>query len=395
MALGGVTKVRVAIRILGLIVGLSLFLTARTQAMAADGFKGITVIELADEQAAHVLKGHGRGGGSHIVTFVSDRGSYAALLGNHQTRECVAWAASGPKTNDSITFGLPPTEQSLKLIHPSICLPFTLSFAGPDRIRLVAENNFAEIGGALGNQAKRLRYDRAQRIIARIPLVSIDWKMAGFSRHTVNDVRVGPLPIKQTPELKLKTLNRSPVGTWKALVTVRDPHDSTKTNQAMGHVIKADGLGWPWDVLYSAETKKHPDKASLTEAFDQAVLERYGKPTTVITGRADYIKEFYWLFDLQGKQPGSLGQDPCSATFEYWKHEESLASFEKDIGPWGCSLLMVVSHNGNGVRPLVSVYSIQAVSGHVVALHHFKRRVDELDAVRKQIEKVQSFKPKL
>ena len=57
--------------------------------------------------------------------------------------------------------------------------------------------------------------------------------------------------------------------------------------------------------------------------------------------------------------------------------------------------MMVVSHNGNGVRPVVSVYSIQAVSGHVVALHHFKRRIEELDAVRRQIEKVQSFKPKL
>jgi hypothetical protein len=363
--------------------------------MAADGFKGITVIELADEQAAHVLKGHGRGGGSHIVTFVSDRGSYAALLGNHQTRECVAWAASGPKTNDFITFGLPPTEQSLKLVNPSICLPFTLSFAGPDLIRLVAENSFAEVGGALSNQAQRIRYDRPQRMIARIPLVSIDWEMPVFSRHKVNDVRVGPLPAKRTQELELKTLNRSPVGTWKALVTVRDPRDSAKTNEAMGHVIKADVFGWQWDVLYSAETKKHPDKVSLTDVFDQAVVGRYGKPTTIIRGRAEYIKEFYWLFDLKGKQPGSVGNDTCSATFEFWKHEESLASFEKDIGPWGCSLVMLLSHNGNGVRPVVNVYSIQAVSGHVVGLNHFKRRIEELDAVRKQIEKVQSFKPKL
>ena len=263
---------RVIKRILELIVGLSLFLTVQTQAMAAGGFKGITVIELADEQAAHVLKGHGRGGGSHLVAFVSDQGSYAALLGSHQTRECVAWTTSGPKTDDSIIFGLHPTEQSLKLVHPSVCLPFTLSFAGPDRIRLVAENSFAEVGGALSNQAKRIRYDRAQRIIARTPLVSIDWEMPGFSRHKVNDVRVGPLPIKRTPNLEPKTLNRSPVGTWKVLVTVRDPRDNTKTNEAMGHVIKADVFGWPWDVLYSAETKKNPDKVSLTEVFDQAVF---------------------------------------------------------------------------------------------------------------------------
>lgn len=37
-----------------------------------------------------------------------------------------------------------------------------------------------------------MHYDKEQRVIARIPMVDIDWEMTPFQKHTVEDVRLGP-----------------------------------------------------------------------------------------------------------------------------------------------------------------------------------------------------------
>lgn len=356
-------------------------------------FFGITIIELADEQVADALRGREVGGSSHIVTFVSDQGSYAALLAHEQQRLCIAWAVS--RTDDSITFGLPPTKQSLGLVYPEVCMPFTLTFTGENRIRLVADNPYSKKGGPLVKQAQKVHYEGEHRVIAQIPLIDIDWEMPQFSRYAVNDIKVGPLRAGQYLDLNQKNPTRPFAYTWQTLVTLQDPQDSSKTHEAMGGIIANKVFGTPWDILYAVYTEKHPDKVFQTEVFDQAVLERYGAPTAAITGIPNYTKEFYWLFDLQGHQAALSGQDSCSATFDFWKHENSLAVFDKDIGPWGCSLVMIVSHNGNGVRPRVSNYRSQAISGHMLAWQHFKKTVEEAETARHKIEEVKSFRPQL
>lgn len=335
---------------------------------AADGgsFSGITIIELVDRLAAGALIGRQSGDASYIVSYVSNKGSYAALLSEAQKPLCIAWAVPGSITDKTVAFGLPPSGLTLEKFGP-ICMPFTLSYIAEGNVRLSADNPYSERFGPLSNRAKTMHYDHALRLIARIPMVDIDWEMAPFQNHTVEDVRLGPFQGPRNPAYPVAT----------------------------GFEMKGDTYGWESDILYGVLTGKPSGQKFTTDVFEASALERYGNPSIAIPGIAEYRKELYWLYDLQGNKADIPGQDNCSATFDFWKHEERLAGYHDDIGPWGCSLVMLLIHNGNGVRPRVSSYTIEAVSGHMLALKHFTERIKKTDTIREQIEEIQSFRPQL
>lgn len=365
----------------------------------AQSLDGITIIGLSEE-AADVIKGHSRGGSPYLVTYVSASGTYAAL-GDQHTRSCVAWAQDGSYTGDSITFGLTPSEESLKLVHPGVCQPFTLSSSGLERVRLEAANRHSMFSGPLDPSAREVRYAGEHQVVARVPLLAFDWGMPVFSRHDIKGVPLGPVPalkerLGADARFELGPLQRLSSGTRKVLrITAPNPADPARPPWVAGHVAAAEVLGWPWDVLYAAEHQENLADRTLVEVFEQAVIERYGEPSRSMTGIGAGTRHLHWFFGLDGRQLsiGSAAPENCLSIREHWIDEVDLKTIDRDIGPWGCALIMLLIHDGED--GIVRRYSIQAVSGYVMALNHFVRRLEEVRAMREKIQDVQAYRPKL
>ena len=135
---------------------------------------------------------------------------------------------------------------------------------------------------------------------------------------------------------------------------------------------------------------------SFTEAFDRAVVERYGEPSLKTPRTQTSAQVFYfWFFDLDGQQLTIDGAAPgnCLATWENWKDKGILTAIDADVGPWGCALIMRLTHNGR--RGSVSEYSVETTSGYALALNHFLGRLEEMRIMREKIQEVQSYEPKL
>ncbi|WP_192355769.1 hypothetical protein [Mesorhizobium mediterraneum] len=366
----------------------------------APTFDGITIIELSDKTAGEPIRGSSVGTASYIVTFVSADGSYAAL-GDGHARLCVAWAQAANYSGNSITFGVPPSEQSQKAVHPSVCQPFTLSFSGPDRVRIEATGRYERTSGPLAPNAKEIRYSGEHEVLARVPLAAFDWGMPVFSRHAIKGVPLGPIPalrerLGSNVKFNLSPLERLSSGTRKILTITMTPSDPVSSTTVSGHVAAAEVLGWPWDVLHIASYHEYLTEQALTEAFEHAVRERYGRPSRVGSGRGAGTIHLHWFFDLAGQQLqiDSAAPENCLNTREHWINEVGFGSIhDRDIGPWGCALIMLLIHDGeNGT---LGEYSVQAASGYVMALNHFIQRLEEVRAMRQKIEEVKSYRPKL
>jgi hypothetical protein len=364
----------------------------------AQSFDGITIVELGSGDAdtvKEVITGGPVGSAEYLVIFLSARGSYAALE-DRTSRVCVAWAKAGSYTGTSITFGLPPSEQTLKLAIPPICQPFTLSVTGEGRVRIDAANKQGR-DGPLSPVAKPTAYSGDHDVLARVPLVALDWGMPLFSRYDVKGVALGPVPaVKEKlkdARVELNTIERSSGPTTQLRAVMKDPADPSIEVVVGGPVASAETLGWPWDVLWSAGYRQYFGKPVLAEAFEQAVTDRYGKPSR--SGPGAQGKHLYWFFGLDGKQIPIDAAAPgnCLSTREHWINDVDLASFDGDLGPWGCALTMLVTYSGGGGT--ANGYEIHAASGYAMALNHFARRLEEIAAMRAKIEKAQAFKPKL
>ena len=366
----------------------------------AQSFDGITIIELADQDGQHILNGKGGGSNPYLVTYVASNGTYAAVEDGNK-RSCVAWAQKGSYTGRSITFGTPPTEQSVKLFYPSICLPFTLRYETPDTVSVDADNKYDAQDGPLAKDAQRVHYKRRHHVIAHVPLVAVDWRLPFYSKLAIKDVRLGPLSamraaLNGTPKITLYPLESTYRGVRKPITIVRTPNDRQNSRTVSGYVAAAEVMGWPWDVLYGAWYKEYLPHRSSVKAFDEAVVQQYGPPSLKETVKSSARRVQYWFVDLSGRQIGldEAGPNNCLATKKLWEQEGSLSGINVDIGPWGCAAVVRLADDGNS-RGMVSEYNIEAVSGYTAALNHFLRRLDELRVMRQKIQSVRSNPVKL
>jgi len=339
----------------------------------AQTFDGITIIELDDFTGSQSIGG---GNASHIVVFVSATGTYAALT-NRGGRQCFAWAQDGSYNGGSITFGVPRDEQTGGR-YPPICLPFTLSLEGPNRVRVAAGPN----------------YSRARKVVAHVPLVAFDWSRPNFARHDIEGVTLGPVPVMEakfagTARIRInpRQLVSGATHEKSMRVAIPNPNDEASPRNVTGRIIAAESIGWPWDVIVRAEkTERLPEK-SLIDVFDQAVFDRYGPGSLREVDKARTGVTFSWFYDVFG-QPVDISNasnpDSCFATRALWEFSKE----ESDLGPWGCGLVFTVTHDG--IRDFVRVFSIAAVSGYPMALSHFARRLNELKATRERNDAIRS-----
>ncbi|WP_192355770.1 hypothetical protein [Mesorhizobium mediterraneum] len=376
---------------------------------------------MANEAGDDAIRGRRRMGPADapgsILTFISAQGSYATLMGAMGGRLCVAWAIENSYTGSSVAFGLLPSIASTKTVTPKICQPFTLTFEDTETVRIEARNKFHEDEGPLSDAADIVSYSGSHKVVARVPLVSLDWGQAIFDTHKIKGVRLGPVPAVETAlagqpaTITIGQLKRQLdfKKNFEAALEAQ-PGESSPTS-VLGYVAGMEILGWPWDALYGAWLQERIPETP-TRAFEDAISERYGKESLRYSDgnlrTAGRIK-FFWIYDLAGRQltsntdgPDLTGRrffemaakrDNCLAPGTTAWIDQGLVSLSEDVGPWGCSLIMTLAYNGrDGV---VSEYRMETLSGYTLALNHFLTRLEELRETREKIESLESQKPKL
>lgn len=353
---------------------------------AAQTFDGITIIRFSDEGGKRAIAD-----GDHIVTFVSARGSYGAVVaprGSHAG--CQALAVQGSYTGASIGFGMavdPVVARQLQL--KTYCPVFSMQFEDAETVRITVPDYYGP----------GKNYETSQKVVAHIPFHSVDFESEPFTRHDIKGVRIGPLLETQG----LSGLGGSSGGSDRHRFLTRQVTTMQGKETALqGRAAAAEITGWPWDVLYFANYSENFGAASTFDAFKEAVVERYGQPSSIY----DESGFMLWLYDLDGRKLGIGDPDPsgCRATAEFWMQADPLKRVTgmgwdfggSDIGPWGCSLVMNLSpdRSSGGVRG----YWVQVGSGYVMAMNHFLQRIEQttglLDEVRTLTRSLRTNKPK-
>ncbi len=370
---------------------------AAPSAASAGDFDGITVLEFADEAGADAIRGIGSIPGlpSRLVTFVSEAGTYAAVVGS---RGCAAWAVEGSYAGDQINFGLGASVVTIRLSDPHVCQPFTLTWTSGGTVRIQADGNFfSRTGGPLGANARPISYDAPARVVAHVPLVSLDWDLPIFAQHDIEGVQIGPLELAKTAlhgraKISIGRPDAAPgIGPkFEARLTGRDGNPVSVT----GYVALAERLAEPSDVLISIAKGENINPVTR-DAFDAAAMERYGKPSfsekVPKYGKTHQV----WLYDLSGRQlrRSDSAPDNCLATAEWWQEDAGNHPVNRDIGPWGCSLVMAIDTSASSSP--INQYLIRAISGYGAAINHFHQRLHEMEAVRRNIETSEGAKPRL
>lgn len=341
-------------------------------AAASDSFDGITIIAFAGGH--DVLPG-----GDHIVTFVSSRGSYAAVLRNFAGtgRGCLAGEVPGSYTGRSIEFGVEGDLTARRHGVDTLCPRFALTLEdGGVRVR---------IGG---------HYSRRHPIVARVPLVAVDFGAPHFVRHEVKGVRLGPVPSAEDlgPVRPASHPNAYAYRGFRRDVGI----EAGKPRNVQGYAAPAAITGWPWDVLYAARYRREYEEAVPLEGLREALFRQYGPPSS----RAPDDMQWFWVYDLEGNlvTPGDTS-GACAETAGYWLTYDAngritglkAQSNRFDFGAWGCSLLMDI--NARSSSGGATHYSVQMVSGYAMAMSHFFQRIAEPVAVVERLEALHEARP--
>lgn len=356
----------------------------------AETLDGITIVHLADDDAAHAIHGARTGNDRYLVLYVSGRGSYASL-GTHQKRHCLAWAKDGSYTGTAITFGVPATNASIEAGYPYVCQPFEVQMEGDGMVRLRAANPVGP-GGPLGADAQVVDYSRRHRVVARAPLIGIDWSQPMFRTYTLHDVPLGPwaavtAALAPGAKMSLSPLEVTYAGARKKFVVDQTPKDIMNSRRVMGDVLAGERLQWPWDALYGARLVERFEQRSTIAAFDAAIQQRFGTPTLTEQPTGSARRDHYWLFDLQGRQISQehVAADACLATKDLWDTQSRLSRIHEDVGPWNCGLVVRVRDEAS-VNGTVTGYELEVMNGYAAALNHFTWRVEETLGLREALQ---------
>lgn len=392
---------------------LSAGLVLAVQGAGAQTFDGITIVDLDDPAGKKAIAGNPgdsprsrvTDAGRYIVTFVSAAGTYAALTGRQNDRMCVAWAVPGSYSGSAISFGLPASTATIRGVNPRVCEPFTVTFIDGATVRVDAGS-----------------YRRNRPVVARVPLAALDWGDTAFDKHTVLDARLGPVSnaiagIDGGASVRIvggQELRRSPLGAAKSVEWRVSGHPRRANHTIYGTIADRTVLGWPWDVLYAARAREQLPQAAIAQAFEDAVIGRFGPPSFIVAGIGRDLTR-YWTYDLGGRQlgPEAAPGDSCHATIDDWIGKE-LHTYAADLGPWGCLVVARLTNRvdldpdhvpAKEVDGRMSDYAVvgqtrdyrqEVVSGYALALNHFLGlRLFEVREMQAQLADTASIEPRL
>lgn len=349
---------------------------------------GILIIRIDDDAGKKAL-----GSGDYIVTFVSDRGSYGAVVagmrGTHAG--CQSLGNADSYTGRSISFGIAAGLEARRPRQQTYCAPFKVTLQNEDTALIEAETGFnrSVVDRMRGKKAPDKKWIAfRQKIVAHVPLVDIDFAGPEFANNDIKGTPLGPV----TDDRHLHRLGAAGYGD-RSKAFQRQPEGTSRAQAVIrGHAAASEITGWPWDVLYSIQHFSKLDQLSTRETFRQAVEERYGKPSAI----QDATGYSLWIYDLDGKKLdlGARSDGSCRNTADLWiEYDRSgvarnvnWGSTEGDLGPWGCSVLLEL--RPNSASGGVPSYAVRAVSGYVMAINHFLQQVTRTRELRKKIDQL-------
>lgn len=361
---------------------------------------GITVVKIEDGGTSSILGGSG----THLSIFVSEKGTYLSIFGGSNHSRCVAWAVPGSFTGRSIRFGLHSDSYATRISSPSICQPFTVTMIDDKSVQITAENHPLDDNGLPNRSVPARKYEKTWSIVSHAPLIPFDWGMDIFNKYDIKGLRLGPIQRatqKLGPDAALKPMSKATVrqgGTYKNVEVRFAASAGNRYGRSIrGIVSLAETLGWPWDALIEAQYTEQFEPPIAREAFEQALLERYGNPS--IGDLADESSKdnvAYWLFGLDGIQQTGASAQPCTQYFAQLRAPNiNLEATPNDYGPWTCALAMKVQFNSRAKNDPVRSYTVQVFSGYVYGLNFYVNKLSEVRKLKEKVESVRTQKPKL
>jgi hypothetical protein len=351
-------------------------------------FAGITIIELKDANGAAEINPWGRPGSGgtesrYLVIYVSPEGSYASLTDLAQTN-CFSWLTEA-KTPNSLTFAV--NTGGLKDPSLRICRPFTLHMETSSTVRV--ESGI---------------YDRTRRIVNRIPLVIPEWNLEPIRNSDLNGIRLGPLDSAIKPAAS-EGKPKISVASGKEILKQFQAQFPSKPGQrhgevVHGYVVERDHTNWLSDVLLQVWYQESFDRPATVEAFEAAVTDRYGQPSSKsIAIKASNDLLLQWFYDLSGRQLDAKQADisNCLSVAQAFKDESrDFPEFfyrgadgkGTDIGPWGCSLVMTLSRPLSAQSLGVRTYRMDAVHGLALGISHFRSRLGQVRQAQEKLNRI-------
>ncbi len=379
----------------------------RMAALATGPFAGITIVRLDQPgvgPSPSIVPLTGSATTSYIVVFVSPDGGYAGLLEPHAER-CAAWILESHSNPSTLAFGVEEagpfswnvrSQQNPGEDLPPVCLPFTLMSEGENSVRVTSATW----------RSKEI-YSRTHKVIARIPLTSVDWSSPALERHAIQGVRLGPIeqlakgPLAG-PFAKAMSANQEP-GVLRSF-QVELPRESGQQLPKIVNGFVADRrmTGWSSDAVVQAMYGEAFGKPTTNDLFDEAVFEKYGRPTRVeereLQGRMRVV--YQWLYDLQGHflKDTDAGAQNCLGTVQLWGPvftiHNAMRGMGKGMGPWGCSMVFTLEHGGLLKRG-VSEYRVEAISAAAITTMYFRKKLLQVGELASRVEEFRTAKPKL
>lgn len=373
-------------------------------------FGGFTVMETTNEEI-HQATGIGVGfrdwKPTLLMTLIAGDRGYASLTKGNDLiwPNCMTWVRKDEEKAGQIVagkgeaWGLYHAGLKIEKAGPvkNICGEFSLQRMGPKQAVFIKGN---------------LRV--VLPIIENFPVVSIDWSNPALSHFRIDGFGLGPISRREfsniygRPEQSRIAAEHPLIGRLKNFGYASLENNSRISVRALADLDSLFTEGETEIVRLSFTNTMIKDAHLGTEeSFIEAMLERYGAPSMVLTpppGQLQLLSHMSWIWahDLHGRFL-SEGEDSNNSCIKNLKNN-SLGLRPPEYSHWSCGLVMVLSSvqsqfratPGHSSPPrFVVIYSVLLFHGHAMAHHFFSDRLDVVEAAMRGEHLRNSNKPEI
>ena len=340
----------------------------------------LTIIRLTGCAYTHLTgyNGHARGvtacaaDPSHVPSrlyqFISDQGGYAWVYRPASSPGCMTWVEQRDDGSGRLTFGKGPPRSAK---GQTLCGEFAL--------KRIGENSVEFSGGAV---REILQVEQV------VPIVAVDWNHPSMSIYDVRGIGLGPADLSRYPQYDERSKFHV---IYNSRISRKEVRVQGSESEGPAHILfdkeQADA-GGPTTVLAVKFFEKFKTPP-LRGVFEQALFEKFGKPSTVIKGGWESSPVTYlWYHDRSGKKLENLGEKTIRSCFDSSTNRENRDPFDNSttFGLWNCGLVFKVktaSQDLVGENAVIN-YEMLLFHGQAVAQRHLAHGLEEAASMKSE-----------